>query len=123
MEMSEWKSIKVRKEIYEKLKGMGVGISKAIEILVKAQKKQIERRFVELEKAADELVKYMFEKGVFDIKITGASVTSVEEIGSTVRIEGCIDVYIPDEDIRRKIVEMLGGERSEQGEEGSDENI
>lgn len=115
-EPDEWKSIKVKESVYKDLKKMGTGISGAVEILVKDQKDKIERKIEDVKEISNELAAIMLEQGIFDIRFKGAGVTDVIENGNTITVRGFINVLIPNEEARQRIIEVLKGEKGEKEE-------
>jgi hypothetical protein len=105
----EYKTVKVRKDTYEALKRMGVGIGKAIEMLVKQQEQAVTRKIEDIEKAGRELAELFLKHGLFDIKLNGAGISGVTESGDVVRVSGYIDIRIPNDEARQKLVEVLKG--------------
>lgn len=112
-----WKSIKVKEKVYEDLKKMGKGISGAVEILVKNQKEKIERKIEDVKEISNELAAIMLEQGIFDIRFKGAGVTDVIEDGDTITVRGFVNVLIPNDEARQKIIQVLKGEKEEEEEE------
>lgn len=112
----EYQSIKVRKDVYDDLKRMGVGIGKAIEILVKTQQEQITRKIENIEAVSNDIVELMLQHGVFDIRFAGAGINSVVEADKVVQINGYVNISIPNEEARTKLVEILRGEEGEESQ-------
>lgn len=111
----EWKTIKVKKETYEELKKMDEGISKAVDMLVKAQKEALQRKIIDLEKSAGEIADILLRSGIFSVKFRGAGISGLEENGSILTIRGFINIDIPNPEARAEIVRILkGGEEDEQ---------
>jgi predicted CopG family antitoxin len=112
----EYKSIKVKEDVYEGLKKMGVGLSKAVEVLLKKQREEIERKIDDVGRIGSEIAEIMLRHGFFDIKILKTAIIDVEEDGDILNIKGCISLSIPNEEARIKIKEVLcrgasGGEK------------
>ena len=117
MSDKEYKSIKVKGEVYEDLKRMGKGIGKAVEILVESQKQEVERKIDDVRGLGEDIAAIMLKQGIFDIKFAGAGVQEVIEDGDTLRIRGFVNIVIANEDARAKIIEVLRGkEEKEDGE-------
>lgn len=112
-EPDEWKSIKIKEKVYESLKKMGKGISGAVEILVKDQQEKIERKIEDVKEISNELAAIMLEQGIFDIRFKGAGVSDVIEDGDTITVRGFINVLIPNQEARQRIIEVLKGEKEE----------
>jgi len=110
----EWQTIKVRKKTYDQLKKFNVGISRAVDVLLKTQKEMIESKIEDLRRVGESIAEVLFRYGVFNIKIQGASIDKVEEHGDTITVSGRVNIYIPHEEVRSRIVEILrGGESAE----------
>lgn len=122
-EKESWKSIKVKEKVYEDLKRMGVGIGKAVEILAKSQKEEIESKIEDIKGVGADIAEIMFEHGIFDIRFAGAGFHDVIEDGDILQIRGFVNVVVPNEEARAKIIETLkGGEaEEEEGEEKEEE--
>jgi len=113
--MSEWKSIKVKKNVYDAIKRIGGGsISKALELIVKAQQRKIERKLGEINEIANEIVQLMFKHGLFSIKLAGFAIDSVELDGEYLNIKGNIRLYIPSEELRSKMYDLFKAKVEEQ---------
>ena len=117
MSEEEWKSIKVKKGVYEDLKRMGKGIGKAVEILVKTQKSEVEKKIEDVKGLGSDIAQIMLEHGIFDIKFAGAGVEEVEENGDTLQIRGFVNVVIANEEARELVIEALTGKEKEEAEE------
>jgi methylmalonyl-CoA mutase cobalamin-binding subunit len=89
-----------------------VGISRALEMIVKTRKAAIESRLKDIEEKAEEIAELMLEKGVFDIRVRSGGITSVEEDGDDLVVYGFIRLTIPDADLRSSIREVLEGEQA-----------
>ena len=108
--MSEWKSIKVKKTVYDASKRIGGGsISKALELIVKTQQKRIEEKLNEINSIAGELVELLVKYGFFSVKITGVNVDDVTVNGEDLIIRGSITVHVPDSELRNKIYCLVRG--------------
>ena len=121
MSKEAWKSIKVKKGVYEDLKRMGVGIGKAVEILAKQQQEAIERKIEDVKGLGSDIAEIMLEHGIFDIRFAGANIQEVEENGDQVQIRGFVNIIIPNEEARAKLVEVLKGQSEEEEEEEEEE--
>lgn len=102
-----FKSIKVKESTYDDLKGMGRGISEAVDILVSAKKEAVDMKINDITEMSSELVDIMFASGVFDIKFKGSGVESVEMKDDSIIIHGFIAVGIADEDAREEVYRVL----------------
>ena len=120
MGKEKYKSIKVKEGVYEDLKRMGKGIGEAVEILVKTQKQEIERKVDDVKELGSDIAAIMLEQGIFDIKFRGAGVQDVEENGDVVTVRGFVNVEIANEEARAKIIEVLKGEEGEEEEEAEE---
>jgi len=103
----KWTTVKVPKETYDALKRMGMGIGKAIEVLVKSQQQRLEQRLGEIEEAGRDIADILIKSGFFNIKLLGGKVTEVSEEGSRLTISGYLVVDVPNEDVRKRIIERL----------------
>ena len=113
-----WKSIKVKEDVYRMLKNIGGGsIKKAIELLLKTQQKRIEEKFAEISEVGRELAELLFRYGIFSIKIVGGNIENISQSGNYLKIKGYITLYVPDSELRTKIFDLiksrLGGEEVE----------
>jgi len=107
-----YRTVKVTEDVYRSLKDMGVGISKALEIMVKTQKSAIESKVKNIEASAQEIAQLMFQKGIFDVRFRGGGVSSVEEDGDSLIIYGFAKLSIPNDELRAKVKEVLEGKGS-----------
>jgi predicted CopG family antitoxin len=107
--MKRFRTIKVSEDVYEDLKRMGIGISRALEIIVKSQRSVIESKMGEIERSANEIARLMLERGFFDIRLRGVGVSSVEEQDDSLIVYGYCKISIPDGDLRSKIKNVLEG--------------
>lgn len=105
--MSEWKSVKVKEDIYNQLKESGIGIGKAIEVLVTEQKKKVVEKFESIEQLSKEIGNIMLTEGFFDIKFKGMTALDVTEEDNNLIVTGMIKIQINNKDARRKIKELL----------------
>ena len=103
----DFKSIKVKESTYEEIKGMGVGISKAMELLVSAKKDAVTKKMGDLTEISSELVDIMLASGVFDIKFRGSGLESIELQDDGIIIRGFITVGISDKDAREEVYRVL----------------
>ena len=110
MSEEKWRTIKVKKETYEQLKKMGVGIGRAVDLLVRLQKKKLERKIEDIREAASEIADILVEHGLFSIRVGSCGIESVEVEGDQVYVKGYANLIIPDEEVRNKIIEILRGE-------------
>jgi len=103
----ELKSIKVPEEVHKDLKDMGVGISKAVELLVEEKKQAITEKVEEISELGTELGQIVADYGLFDLKFAGASIETIDEIGEMLDITAHIKIILPDADVRQRIMEAL----------------
>lgn len=103
----EYKTIKVKPEVYEKLKSMGVGIGRGVEILVKSRKKQFEEQIQEVSEVGDSIAGALLSAGVFDIKIAKTGINAVSEKDDIISIRGFIDLKVPNEESRQTLLELI----------------
>lgn len=103
----EWKSVKIREDIYKQLKDMGIGISKAIEILLEEQRKRIEEKFQSIEQITAEIFEEMVKNGFFNITLKGFCILDVHEENEDIIISGIVAINVPNSKVRKKIVEKL----------------
>jgi len=112
--MGEYKSVKIKSDVYKQIKEMGVGISKAVELLLKEQEKKIEEKFADLEEIAGELGKIMIEEGFFSIKFKGFKISEVKEVGEDVVISGTVAIGINNANARKLLIEKLKPKEEEE---------
>jgi len=105
--MSEWATIKIKKEVKKKIEEMGLGISRAVEKLVEMKEKAIKESMRDFEEMGQQLADIILQSGLFDIKIKGGGIIGVEEEGEDIVITGVIRIGVPDPDIRASIKEVL----------------
>lgn len=103
----DFRSVKVKESTYEDLKGMGMGISKAMEVLVSAKKDAVAKKMDNLTEISSELADIMFTSGVFDIKFRGSGVENVELQDDGITIRGFITVGISDRDAREEVYRVI----------------
>jgi len=104
-----WRSIKVKEETYEGLKKLGMGIGKAVDLLLKVQREKVERTLSDIESLGRELADKLLDAGVFDIRFKGAKVEEVIEEGDCITMRGSVTIQIPSEELRQRIVEVIRG--------------
>jgi hypothetical protein len=97
----------VKPEVYEKLKSMGVGIGRGVEILVKSRKKQFEEQIQEVSEVGDSIAGALLSAGVFDIKIAKTGINAVSEKDDIISIRGFIDLKVPNEESRQTLLELI----------------
>ena len=108
----EWQTIKVKDRVYKELKDMGIGISKAVEVLVDMQKQAIENKIADIKSLGNDIAEILFKYGVFDIRFAGAGIQNITEQGDTLQSRGFVNIKIPNAEARAKIIELLkGGEK------------
>lgn len=103
----DWKSIKVKADTKEKLEDMGVGIGRAVEILVEAKQKAISGKIDDLSGITGDIADILFSSGMLDIKFRGSGVDDVSIDGDCVVIRGFIKAGIADEDAREEIYRVI----------------
>jgi len=101
------KSIKVPEETHKQLEEMGVGISKAVEILAEEGTEAVEKKIEEISQLGEELGTILLERGLFDIRFAGASIVDIKEDGEIVDINARIKIAIADEEARKAVIEAL----------------
>lgn len=108
-----FKSIKVKEGVYEELKEtgkeMGVGIGKAVEILVDAKRAAVTKKIEDISEISEEIADILLESGLLDIKFRGAGIENASIDGDCLFIHGYISVQIPDASARKEIYEVLIG--------------
>ena len=109
MSEDEYKSVKIRKEVYEELKKKGVSISEAIKILLEKEKERFEEKMLNIEKSARELIPYLVKAGLFNVKVEGIFLNGYSEEGSNLIINGKIVLRIPDVEVRERFKQFLEG--------------
>jgi len=112
----KYANIKVKKETYQELKRLGVGISKAVETLAAAQKEAIQEKIGEVSEIGKELADIMMEKGLLDIKFKGLKVESASEEGEDVIFRGLVRIGIPNAEARAQLLERVNRTAAEGGE-------
>jgi len=120
-EKEEYRTIKVKEGTYQKLKSFKNGISRAVDVLLKVQQQKIEEKLEDLRGMSESIAEVLFRYGVFDIQFKGATIEKVIEDGDMITIEGRVNILIPHEEVRAKILEILrGGEDVGGGNQGTD---
>ena len=104
----EWKTIKLRRETYEKLKNLGgESISKSINDLINAATTKVESAVQDTKKIAEQLALYLVQHGYFDIKFRNFNIYRVVVEGDIVKIEGGVSISIPNREVLDKVVQMM----------------
>jgi len=107
----KYESIKVKLDTREKLKGaadsMGVGIGKAVEMLVDAREQAIAQKVEDIGELANEVADILLDSGLLDVKFRGAGVEDAELSDNCLVIRGFIKIEIPDENARKEILGVL----------------
>ena len=107
----EWQSIKVEKGVHENLKDlskdMGVGIGKAVEVLVETRRSAVTKKIEDISEISGEIADILLESGLLDIKFKGAGIENASIDGDCLFIHGYISVEIPDASARKEIYEVL----------------
>ena len=103
----DWKSIKIKAGTKEELEDMGVGISKAVEMLVTARKDAVTGKIEDISGITEEIADILFESGLLDIKFKGSGIESVSMEGDCIVIHGYIKAGITDEGARQEIFEVM----------------
>ncbi|GAG77682.1 unnamed protein product, partial [marine sediment metagenome] len=103
----DWKSIRVKANTKDKLEDMGVGISKAVEMLVEMRQKAVTDKIEDIGEITGDIANILFESGLFDIKFRGSGLDNVSIEGDCVIIHGFIKVGIADEGARQEIYEAI----------------
>lgn len=105
-----FQTIKVPKELYERLKRIAKEAEKP---LYKVIENAMENKLVEVGSSveqqislASELAKQLQEKGVFDIKLRAIKVTDIRETQNGFRVDAYAVLDVP-EDLRPMVREML----------------
>ena len=110
-EGDEWTSIKVKKEVRDKLRenaqAMGVGVGKAVEILVEARQEAISQKIENIEEIGNEIADILLSSGLLDIKFRGAGVEDINIDDKCIYIHGFIKIEIPDEKARLEIYRVI----------------
>ncbi|MCM8802831.1 MAG: hypothetical protein NC827_05945 [Candidatus Omnitrophica bacterium] len=107
MSEEEWKSIKIKKDVYEELKRQGVSISEAIKLLVEKEKERIEEKMLSIEKSAKEFLPYLLKAGLFNIKISGIILNGYEEADDNIIVDGKIIFNIRSYEVRERFKNFL----------------
>jgi len=103
----EWKSIKVKANTKEKLEDMGVGIGRAVEILVEAKRQAVSDKIGDLGEITGDIADILLSSGMLDIKFRGSGVDDVSIDGDCIVIRGFIKAGIADEDAREEIYRVI----------------
>lgn len=107
----EWKTIKVTAETKEALEKMGLGIGKAVTVLVKQRQAALEKKMEEVEALGTDIADILAQSGFFDVKLLGGSITDVKEDDTIITIHGYFSIDIPNDDARERIIERLTEEK------------
>jgi len=103
----DWKSIKVKADTKEKLEDMGVGIGKAVEILVEAKRQAVSDKIGDLGKITGDIADILLSSGMLDIKFMGSGIDDVSIEDECVVIRGFIKAGISDADAREEIYRVI----------------
>ncbi len=107
----KYESIKVKVETREKLRdaaeGMGVGIGKAVEILVETRQQAISDKIGDLNEITGEIADILLSSGMLDVKFKGSGIDSVTMEDDCVIIHGFIKAGITDADAREEIFRVI----------------
>lgn len=103
----DWKSIKVKAETKEKLEDMGVGIGKAVEILVEAKQKAISGKIGDLSDITGDIADILLSSGMLDIKFMGSGIDDVSMEDDCIVIRGFIKAGISDADAREEVYRVI----------------
>jgi len=103
----DWKSIKVKAETKEKLEDMGVGIGKAVEILVEAKQKAISGKIGDLSDITGDIADILLSSGMLDIKFMGSGIDDVSMEDDCIVIRGFIKAGISDTDAREEVYRVI----------------
>jgi hypothetical protein len=110
MSREKWKSIKIQEDTYEALRRMGTGISKAVDLLLKAQQAQLEEKLQDIEKKGAEIAEVLFRHGFFDIKFKGLTIDDVWQDSDTIFIKAKVGISIPNDAVRNRVISILKGD-------------
>lgn len=105
--MSEWKTIKIKKDTYDTIKRMGVGIGKAVELMAKYQAESVEKKIENIRSEAESIADLLSSHGVFDIKFLNSKISEIEEVGDILNLKVVISLLIPNEEVRSSFKEIL----------------
>jgi len=102
-----WRTIKVRENTYKRLRGLGMGIDRAIRVLLASRARAIEEKLTEMREVGGDLVSAIMSAGLFRIRFKDFGIKRVLEDGNDLTLEGFITLTVPDPDLREKIKEAV----------------
>jgi len=103
----DWKSIKIKADTKEKLEDMGVGIGRAVEILVEAKRQAVSDKIGNISELTGDIADILLSSGMLDIKFRGSGIDDVSIDGDCVVIRGFIKAGISDADAREEIYRVM----------------
>jgi len=103
----DWKSIKVKAETKDKLEDMGVGIGKAVEILIDAKQRAVSDKIGDISEITGEIADILLESGMLDIKFKGSGIDDVSIDDDCIIIRGFIKAGISDINAREEIYRVI----------------
>lgn len=106
-EKEDWKSVKIKAGTKEKLEDMGVGIGKAVEMLVDARQGAVSAKIEDITEITGEIAEILLSSGLLDIKFRGGGVDDVSMDGDCITIHGYVKAGIPEEGVRQEIFEAI----------------
>jgi len=105
----KWASLKIKRETKEKLKDMGIGISRAVDKIVEAKEQVVKEKVQDIAEVGEDIANVLIQSGLFDIKFRGGRITGVSEDGEEIKIDGYFLIGISDKDVREEIVDIIKG--------------
>ena len=72
------------------------------------QERKLEEKINDLHRVGSDIAEILFRYGVFNIKLKSASIKNVREVDDTLIVEGEVVVQIPHDEVRSRIMEVLG---------------
>ncbi|MCJ7759911.1 hypothetical protein MUP59_02055 [Candidatus Bathyarchaeota archaeon] len=110
----ERKTIKVAPETHKKLEEMGVGIGKAVDILVEERAQQVAEKVEEISELGAQIGEILLAHGVFDIRFAGAAIQNVDVQGENLEITCLLKIAVPDEEVRKAIIDAVKPQETEE---------
>ena len=106
-EKEDWKSVKIRAGTKDKLEEMGVGIGKAVEMLVEARQEAVSAKIEDITDITGEIAEILLSSGLLDIKFRGGGIDDVSMEDDCITIHGYVKAGIPEDGVRQEIFEAI----------------
>lgn len=103
----DWKSVKIKASTKEGLEEMGVGIGKAVEMLVEAKRSAVTDKIDDISGITEEIADILLESGLLDITFRGSGVEKVSMEDDCIIVHGYIRAGIVDDNARQEIFEVI----------------